>query len=1152
MTISCAAFNCTVRYKEKKSGVSFHRFPKDKTIRRKWVAALRRKNYIPSNYATVCSNHFRDEDYYLSGKGTKLLKKGVVPSVFNFHEDSEHLKCGPKKILASNFIFKENTPCSSQAVYINKELQGVNVSNIPTEVPKESTVFERDCTPNKFIIRKRFPSNLNIAQLWCESLQLEVDNLRKCLICSDHFSPDDVYKLGSKNFIRKGAIPCLRVQDPVPSANGKVMKRSMDSKPLDQTKLIHDVEESQQQFVKSSSANPRLIHVLPTQDPRSAKLLEESSDALVSSQGAHQTFVIPSTADNPVTTPIIIIPQVSGAISSDTLVLPQNFGKNNLILTPLSSVASNSNQQASIQQFGIGTTSQLVKLASATTTPVRYVDTSMLGQLDNSYTDSVSNNISEKTNKGMEMRCRTCLHPVPNHLEQASMSMTCFEGKSVKESLVQLLPKMTSSLVDDHFVCANCFISLRNALGFVKKCLETESVIAEELKINSGNDSLEKDVKQQFTNTELLLSDTTINERNEFQDNEYEIEEDINFDEDISFDEKEEDDDDDDHEEEDSSFECDIDVEEHDYVLNGITNLIKANEGNKYKKFDKKQSDLCNNVIKYLKFLPLEYAKVGDHDRIVSIPNLEPEFVYSLQKNKINFLQNCAKFDENVFKNKRVLLIGSHTKIKCLLCEEHFNTEEEMRVHISDVHGFTRAFILDTHYYQYLPGSSIYCEACGKNCRTVASKKVHLKNCYVLPCPYCDKMFAPFQMRKHTLEQHNDPKPFKCFYCKQEKNSFMSFKSHLCEILNCETCGKDFENKNSLRIHKKKCCPEDVTTKRCSECKLRFSLSSFQSHVKTHEFPCSICGKIMPNRRVLYKHEYHHSVKKGSLCPFCGKLVSYLPKHIKMHKDEQLQGFTCSLCSKTFISKSNLNRHVKLYHMTTRIVCEKCGKIFSEYYLENHYKSEHPNEKVFKCAKCESSFTMIAYLKQHAKSHAIEVKKEHDMNKKNEKPKRNREFRSKERRVYRHTDLFKKVKSKMKGLDAPITCKHCLKTLKDLYQYRNHLETHVALYRFKCRFCEMTYSSARNKDRHEKLHEDPNYKFRCGECWKVMKSQEELDDHMEHHASKPKRYQCGDCFELFSREYQLRSHIVNKHTVEGEVEEAKEDVIIDALMDFAV
>ncbi len=62
----CVAYGCKHCGKHRKDrSISFHRFPKDVALRKRWVAALRVKN-LPDRYAEtgyVCSAHFTESDF---------------------------------------------------------------------------------------------------------------------------------------------------------------------------------------------------------------------------------------------------------------------------------------------------------------------------------------------------------------------------------------------------------------------------------------------------------------------------------------------------------------------------------------------------------------------------------------------------------------------------------------------------------------------------------------------------------------------------------------------------------------------------------------------------------------------------------------------------------------------------------------------------------------------------------------------------------------------------------------------------------------------------------------------------------------------------------------------------------------------------------
>ncbi|KAK4883135.1 hypothetical protein RN001_006454 [Aquatica leii] len=89
MVKSCCAYNCTERYK-KGGKLSFHIFPNNPDMRKKWILSLRREKFIPTKYSTICSKHFTPESYETSAwSSKKKLKCDAVPIIFNFRA---HLK----------------------------------------------------------------------------------------------------------------------------------------------------------------------------------------------------------------------------------------------------------------------------------------------------------------------------------------------------------------------------------------------------------------------------------------------------------------------------------------------------------------------------------------------------------------------------------------------------------------------------------------------------------------------------------------------------------------------------------------------------------------------------------------------------------------------------------------------------------------------------------------------------------------------------------------------------------------------------------------------------------------------------------------------------------------------------------------------------
>lgn len=79
----CVVPGCKSNYASTSEAISTFSFPKDHQIKQKWINAIHRANWQPTNSSSVCAIHFREPDFQLSGKYKKArLVYDAVPSVF--------------------------------------------------------------------------------------------------------------------------------------------------------------------------------------------------------------------------------------------------------------------------------------------------------------------------------------------------------------------------------------------------------------------------------------------------------------------------------------------------------------------------------------------------------------------------------------------------------------------------------------------------------------------------------------------------------------------------------------------------------------------------------------------------------------------------------------------------------------------------------------------------------------------------------------------------------------------------------------------------------------------------------------------------------------------------------------------------------------
>ncbi|XP_054584270.1 THAP domain-containing protein 6 isoform X3 [Eptesicus fuscus] len=109
MVKCCSAIGCASRClpNSKLKGLTFHVFPTDENVKRKWVLAMKRLDvnaagiWEPKKGDVLCSRHFKKTDFDRSTPNIKL-KPGVIPSIFDFpshlQEHSYSVMDSPKKL----------------------------------------------------------------------------------------------------------------------------------------------------------------------------------------------------------------------------------------------------------------------------------------------------------------------------------------------------------------------------------------------------------------------------------------------------------------------------------------------------------------------------------------------------------------------------------------------------------------------------------------------------------------------------------------------------------------------------------------------------------------------------------------------------------------------------------------------------------------------------------------------------------------------------------------------------------------------------------------------------------------------------------------------------------------------------------------------
>ena len=327
--------------------------------------------------------------------------------------------------------------------------------------------------------------------------------------------------------------------------------------------------------------------------------------------------------------------------------------------------------------------------------------------------------------------------------------------------------------------------------------------------------------------------------------------------------------------------------------------------------------------------------------------------------------------DSNVIKTK---------KFKCDSCDMSYTRKEHLKRHVNAVHegkknyncnfcemGFSRKDYLKRHV------ASIHKDQAENDNLDTKLKEEPLDD---------NDMDGSYQQYdnsdiKHETNSNDDPNG-------QEKE----IKMH-----KCDTCGKEFKNKQHLKRHvvnvhengnnsnvQKGPMKNENNKYICDTCGKEFNRSHhLKRHVaNVHEKQrtagnCEFCGKLFSSGATLKKHiQEIHEKTKESKCPQCEKTFSR-PQHLKQHISaihEEQRIYSCEFCGKAFRYGSNLKSHIEVVHQKLKeCKCPHCENVFANTNsLKRHIETVHEGHKNYNCEFCGKSFSYSHGLKTHIKS----------------------------------------------------------------------------------------------------------------------------------------------------------------------------------------
>ncbi|EFA13125.1 gastrula zinc finger protein XlCGF57.1 [Tribolium castaneum] len=314
---------------------------------------------------------------------------------------------------------------------------------------------------------------------------------------------------------------------------------------------------------------------------------------------------------------------------------------------------------------------------------------------------------------------------------------------------------------------------------------------------------------------------------------------------------------------------------------------------------------------------------------------------------------------------------------------------------------------------------------------------------------------------------------------------------------------------------------------KCDICDKVLGLSGKQRHLRIHnvttsttEKPptCDICSRTFYSRANLERHVKIHMGDKSYVCEFCGR--SYTREdnfkgHLRLHTGEK--PYVCEYCGKSFKNKANLNIHRLRRHNNQSYVCEFCSKSFREEKLLNlHKQNIHSEEKPFACTHCTERYNTMLALTNHLETHGIQCENSliDTMC-----PICNKVF---------FTKAILKTHLLYHG-DKQFSCTFCTKKFCTENQLTVHTRIHTGEKPYVCKPCNKSFNTMVSLKYHMYLHtgEKPH---KCTFCDKAFVQSHHLKRHMMLHTGE-KPYSCPHCDKKSTCKFSMECH-VRIHTKE--------------------
>ncbi|CAB3223785.1 unnamed protein product [Arctia plantaginis] len=267
------------------------------------------------------------------------------------------------------------------------------------------------------------------------------------------------------------------------------------------------------------------------------------------------------------------------------------------------------------------------------------------------------------------------------------------------------------------------------------------------------------------------------------------------------------------------------------------------------------------------------------------------------------------------------------------------------------------------------------------------------------------------------------------------------------------------ENEPKIRRRKRTKVNSNVASsskQMCEECGK--TVSDLKAHSYLHlpmserkRIKCHVCDKMFSSHSARYKHNKIKHLGVKQICTICNKAVTHLRQHNRVVHDRESLPLECVECGRRFISKSNLDLHMRTHTKDRPFGCDLCDKKFATKGLvHQHIRSVHDKEKSHLCQLCSKSFFKKYHLHVHLKSHSKE-----------------KTYECPDCGKFYKTVATLKSHRETHGDVRNFGCQICTQTFMKKDYLMAHMLSHTKEKRYSCQYCGVKFHRSDHRKRHE-------------------------------------------------------------------------------------